>query len=190
MHTRQSVNVSLGAVPAGWDSRRPQGIAPRWIADPGATEFRRATRVAALPRQARGRSGKGAAGNGSCPGVPWQVRRIKGGIFLVDFWARVRPVARRLSVPGAMMSYPRLNCASPPRSYKNEVSRNAALWASACRDTSKGGRVNATLPFQNDGERLLHGVYFVRLTFHFDEYVLFIAPAARGTAAANHDPTV
>jgi hypothetical protein len=126
---------------------------------------------------------------GPAPACPWQVRCIMGD-FLVDFWTRVRPVARRLSVPGAMMSYPRLNCAIPPSSYKNQVSRNAALWASACRDTSKGGRVNATLPFQNDGERLLHGVYFVRLTFHFDEYVLFIAPAARGTAAANHDPTV
>ena len=60
----------------------------------------------------------------------------------------------------------------------------------ACQDTSKGGRVYPPLPLQNDGKCLLHGIHFVGLTFHFNEYVLLIPPAARGAAAANHDATI
>jgi len=56
--------------------------------------------------------------------------------------------------------------------------------------TSKGRRVYPALPLQNDGKCLLHGIHFVGLAFHFYENVLLISPAARGAAAANHDPTV
>jgi hypothetical protein len=43
---------------------------------------------------------------------------------------------------------------------------------------SKGGRINAALPMQNEGEGFLHCIHFVWLTFHFDGHVFFVARAA------------
>jgi len=42
----------------------------------------------------------------------------------------------------------------------------------------KGGRLNTPLPMQNDGQGFLHGIHFVRLAFHFDNHVFFVARAA------------
>lgn len=76
-------------------------------------------------------------------------------------------------------------CAGGPTYWAGE-----ARWASPGRGPSKGTRVDAPLPLQNDRERLLHGIDLVGLAFHLNEYVFFIPPAARGAATANHDSTV
>jgi len=60
VHTQQSVNVCrkwarCKFLPGG--ARDGHKVSRPWIAERDATEFRRATRVAALSRQARGRSG-------------------------------------------------------------------------------------------------------------------------------------
>jgi hypothetical protein len=107
VHTQQSVNVSRKWARCS-SCRVGLETATRYRArgSPTPMQPNSGGRPASLrcPGKLAGVQGRARAGNGSCPGVAMAGPAHQGD-FPGRFLGQSRPVARRLSVPGAMMSY-------------------------------------------------------------------------------------